>query len=447
MASIRLDGHFGELNPAFSELVGYAEQEFQAASWPPVADRANLAKHREQIQRMLAGEIESARVDTGYVHAQGLLVPVVGQISLVRESGQPSHFLLEVESRLASARRIGCAAVPVRPPQLLSLLDRAREEVPGGVEIFDAHTHLGANDPDGFHCTGPELVDLLGRAGARGVVFPMHEPDGYTAANDMVIAEAEASDGRAGARSAGSTPPTTPLAEAERCLAAGARGIKLHPRAEGFALDHPALQDVFALADERRLPVLVHAGRGHTRARAGTRSRPCGRYPGMRLILAHAGISDLSWIWREAPVPPEPVLRHRVVVAQRPPGAARARAARARSCSRATRPTAPRRCPPPGRCGTRCRSGSSPEQMRSVMGGQIARLLAGEEPADLGPPPGPEAGHDRRAARPRAHLPGGLPRPGLRRARSRRRRWRSPSSPATWATTRRRRRSAAGSWR
>jgi PAS domain S-box-containing protein len=98
LASIRLDGHFGDLNPAFCELVGYAEQEFQAASWPPVADRANLAKHREQVQRMLAGEIESARVNTGYVHAQGLLVPVVGEISLVRESGQPSHFLLQVDT-------------------------------------------------------------------------------------------------------------------------------------------------------------------------------------------------------------------------------------------------------------------------------------------------------------------------------------------------------------
>jgi PAS domain S-box-containing protein len=104
-ASIRLDGHFGELNPAFSELVGYPEQEFKAASWPPVADRSNLAKHREQLQRMLAGEIESARVDTGYVHAQGLLVPVVGRISLMREAGQPSHFLLEVDAAQASVER------------------------------------------------------------------------------------------------------------------------------------------------------------------------------------------------------------------------------------------------------------------------------------------------------------------------------------------------------
>jgi hypothetical protein len=58
-------------------------------------DRANLQTHREQMKEMLAGTIESAEVKTGYVHAQGLLVPVVGTIRLVREDGEPSHFLLE----------------------------------------------------------------------------------------------------------------------------------------------------------------------------------------------------------------------------------------------------------------------------------------------------------------------------------------------------------------
>ena len=48
---------------------------------------------------MLAGTIESAEVKTGYVHAQGLLVPVVGSIRLVREDGEPRHFLLEAAGR------------------------------------------------------------------------------------------------------------------------------------------------------------------------------------------------------------------------------------------------------------------------------------------------------------------------------------------------------------
>jgi PAS domain S-box-containing protein len=97
MATIGLDGHFRDLNRAFTELVGFAEHEFHAAVWPPVTDRPNLPKHREEMSRMVAGEIDSAEVNTGYVHAQGLLVPVVGRISLVRENDEPSHFLLEVE--------------------------------------------------------------------------------------------------------------------------------------------------------------------------------------------------------------------------------------------------------------------------------------------------------------------------------------------------------------
>ncbi|HET8823370.1 MAG TPA: PAS domain S-box protein, partial [Thermoleophilaceae bacterium] len=95
MATIGLEGRFLELNGAFADLVGYSEGEFQQAVWPPVMDRANLDKHREQIKDMLAGTIESADVKTGYVHAQGLLVPIVGRITLVREGGEPAHFLLQ----------------------------------------------------------------------------------------------------------------------------------------------------------------------------------------------------------------------------------------------------------------------------------------------------------------------------------------------------------------
>jgi PAS domain S-box-containing protein len=94
---IGLDGRFRELNQAFADLVGYSEEDFKSASWPPVMDRANLDKHREQMQQMLDGAIESAAVNTGYVHAQGLLVPVIGTISLVKSGEEPDHFLLAAQ--------------------------------------------------------------------------------------------------------------------------------------------------------------------------------------------------------------------------------------------------------------------------------------------------------------------------------------------------------------
>ena len=54
----------------------------------------------------------------------------------------------------------------------------------------------------------------------------------------------------------------TPIEEATRCLDLGARGIKLHPRAQRFLPDDPRLEPVFALAAERRVPILIHGGRG-----------------------------------------------------------------------------------------------------------------------------------------------------------------------------------------
>ena len=79
------------------------------------------------------------------------------------------------------------------------------------------------------------------------------------------------------------------------------------------------------------------------------------------------------------------------------------------------------------------------------MGGQLARLLAGEEPADLGPPPGAEqAGRDPLLERVHTFLLTSVGQAfagrGARRRTSRSPRWRAP-----WARTSRRRSSASGS--
>ncbi len=171
-----------------------------------------------------------------------------------------------------------------------------RDQVPG-VELFDAHTHLGENDPDGMRQSPDELTAGLRFAGARGCfVFPMHEPDGYPPANDFVIDVAADSDGLL-VPFCRVKPGEDAITEAERALARGARGIKLHPRAERFALDHPDIPRLFALAHERTLPILIHAGRGIP-ALGEHVLRWAGQYPNTRVILAHAAVSDLSWIWR-----------------------------------------------------------------------------------------------------------------------------------------------------
>jgi uncharacterized protein len=267
---------------------------------------------------------------------------------------------------------------------ILPWLERLREELPQ-LSLFDAHTHIGTDDPDGFRCGPAELLEALALADARAVVFPMHEPGGYPAANDRVIAEAAASGGRLTAFCR-LDPSHEPLAEAERCLQAGARGIKLHPRAEGFTLDHPALVEVFALADASRLPVLVHAGRGIP-ALGRHALDLCERFPGARLILAHAGICDLAWIWRDAPDHPNLLFDTAwwspsdllALFALVPPGQVLFGSDAPYGTPAFVATLALRFA---------LQAGLSAEQAEMVGGGQLDRLLAGEDPLDLGPPAG-----------------------------------------------------------
>ncbi len=159
--------------------------------------------------------------------------------------------------------------------------------------ILDAHTHLGA-DEDGQTLAPEALVGLLDQAGpeARACAFPFHDPDrrpAYRRPNDRVLAWAADSGGRI-LPYCRLDPADDPVPEAQRCLAAGARGIKLHPRAQSFGFGDRAAEGIFAVARDAGVPVLVHAGRGmppmDPLAELAT------RFPDVTLVLAHAALAD-----------------------------------------------------------------------------------------------------------------------------------------------------------
>ena len=172
----------------------------------------------------------------------------------------------------------------------LSEVERLR---PAEAEVIDAHTHLGL-DEDGRSLTLAQLLSQLDAAEARrACVFPLHDPErhpAYTVPNDRVLAWAGESEQRL-APFCRLDPSEEPLAESERCLAAGARGIKLHPRAQDFVFDGPEMDSVFALAESARVPILIHAGRGLPPLAEGLVDLAL-RHPGAVLILAHGAICD-----------------------------------------------------------------------------------------------------------------------------------------------------------
>jgi predicted TIM-barrel fold metal-dependent hydrolase len=176
---------------------------------------------------------------------------------------------------------------------LAPFLAETRELMPADAEVLDAHTHLGL-DEDGRSLTLEQLLSQLDDAGARrACVFPLHDPErrpAYRVPNDRVLAWAGESDGRL-IPFCRLDPFDDPIAEAERCLAAGARGIKLHPRAQEFAFDGNELEGIFEVAEEARVPILIHAGRGLPPIAEGLAELAL-RHPEVVLILAHGAICD-----------------------------------------------------------------------------------------------------------------------------------------------------------
>jgi predicted TIM-barrel fold metal-dependent hydrolase len=171
----------------------------------------------------------------------------------------------------------------------------ARAELPAGTPVFDPHTHLG-EDIDGMTGEREELLAIQRAYGVvRSFVFCLDEPDrrpAFTAANDRTLAHAAVAPDEL-------LPfvrldlDERPVEEATRCLDLGARGIKLHPRAQRFLPDDPRLEPVFELAADRRVPILIHGGRGLPPI-ADALARLLDRHCPPALIVAHAGIVDLA---------------------------------------------------------------------------------------------------------------------------------------------------------
>jgi predicted TIM-barrel fold metal-dependent hydrolase len=267
--------------------------------------------------------------------------------------------------------------------------ERVSVALPSDLDIFDAHTHLGT-DIDGMVGRPEELLGGMDRYGiSRANMFCLDEPDrhpAFRAGNDRTLAFAAASNGRL-------IPFVRldlgegPIEEAKRCLDLGARGIKLHPRAQKFLLNDERLAPVFALAAERGVPILVHAGRGLPPIAAGL-ERLVDSNPGVQLILAHAGIADLAnlanrfsgkrgvffdtSVWSAIDllgllrlVPPEQVL----YASDYPYGGWPGSLLMAMRAARV--------------------SGFDEAQLRALFAGNAARIAAGEEPLEPSQPRGP----------------------------------------------------------
>ena len=246
--------------------------------------------------------------------------------------------------------------VPVDLDALLEPWFQAVMDEAGRPALFDAHTHFGQNDPDTFRQTAEELLAELAGIDARALVFPMHEPDGYTAANQAVLEAAAASGGRLTALCRVSPHARGCARRGAALHGRGRRGDQAAPARRGVrhggarrARPHGARPRAPRRGPHARRPRDPGARREHDRLLRGVPRRAADPRPlrDLRPRLARA----------RAAVASERLHRHVVVAPGRHPRRLLPRRRPARSCGPATRPTGgrwPARC---SRCAARWRPG------------------------------------------------------------------------------------------
>ena len=80
--------------------------------------------------------------------------------------------------------------------------------------------------------------------------------------------------------------------EFARCLERGFRGLKLHPVSQKFELDDPKAVELFRMAAEADLPVIIHAGFGMQRI-VEPLLPTVEAHPELRLILGHSAMVEV----------------------------------------------------------------------------------------------------------------------------------------------------------
>jgi uncharacterized protein len=160
---------------------------------------------------------------------------------------------------------------------------------------IDAHVHLNMSNGKGWAHNAKALVYELDKAGIEKAFLL---PDGIATSNDCILRSCERYPGRFfgfgmvdPSRSRKAIAAAVRSLRKKKCF----KGLKLHPRTQGFTLDHKNLSYVLEEASRYRAPVVIDCfpyGKGNyldLRNYPIAFDRIAKNHPDVKIVMAHMG--------------------------------------------------------------------------------------------------------------------------------------------------------------
>jgi hypothetical protein len=164
--------------------------------------------------------------------------------------------------------------------------------------IFDAHTHIGDYYDIDAAMSADGLITYMKEYNIRYSAVSAVTKDMYGDNNRVAEAFKKYPDQLLGLAHIDPSAGESALAEVERCLRLGFRGLKLHPHYDAYMVfDSKLVFPVLEKAAHHRLPILVHTGTPPmtTPIHVGYLAQ---HFPEIKFICGHMGFGDSSY---EAP--------------------------------------------------------------------------------------------------------------------------------------------------
>jgi PAS domain S-box-containing protein len=86
-----------QVNRALTNMLGYSAHDLTQTTWPEITHPDDLAKDREQFDRVLAGEIEGYQLDKRFIRKDGEVLRTTLAVAAVRrKDGTPEFFVAQI---------------------------------------------------------------------------------------------------------------------------------------------------------------------------------------------------------------------------------------------------------------------------------------------------------------------------------------------------------------
>ena len=162
-----------------------------------------------------------------------------------------------------------------------------------GFQAYDTHTHIGVARHSGSRVSADDMLRSMDRYGVdRSVLIPFPVVEDHRAAHDEIgRAVREHPDRFTGSACLYPFIPEQEFRdEIRRCVEVlGLRAMKFQPQFQPLNPISPRASFLFETALEHRLPLICHTGAGAPFALPSLFILPAREYPGLTIILAHAG--------------------------------------------------------------------------------------------------------------------------------------------------------------